>query len=411
MRGIGRLKVLAAVGAVALVISACGSSKSTSTPTTVSPTTAGSGGSTAPTTASPVSGTPYKLMWTYTTSDGAETGGNVSAIEKGVDARGGIAGHPLQIVLCGDNNVASQATVCARQAVADPNMLGVIADASTCSSQLLPLLTQAQMASINADFFCPEDFKSPAVFPFNGGTFDDVGASAIGVKYFNDPNVVATTVDLPAGREYPPLVQEVVGPVGGKVVGAVYVPYTAADLAPFAAQIASYKGVLAEGNPTEIGIRLGKALQSIGYNQPVIYNSTVFDPAIIKTNFGNPTNAYLYVYYDESSPGWQMFLSDMSTYAPGSTYQASDLVDAWLAANVVAQIAKTLPTVSAKAIFSYLSTATDLTTFGMTPPLNFTVPQKALGGLIPRAVNPDVALYHYVNGAVVRVTPFEDFLP
>jgi len=45
------------------------------------------------------------------------------------------------------------------------------------------------------------------------------------------------------------------------------------------------------------------------------------------------------------------------------------------------------------------------------PPLNFTVPQKALGGLIARAVNPDVALYHYVNDAVVRVTPFEDFLP
>ncbi len=348
-------------------------------------------------------------MWTITPSTGGAK--YAAVIEKGVNARGGIDGHPLQVVVCDDNNDANNATTCARQAVADPNMLGIIADSSTCSSQLLPILAKAQMADINADYFCPEDFKSPVVFPFNSGTFDDVGASAVGVKYFKDPNVVVTTVDLPAGREYPPLVQTAINPVGGKVVATVYVPYTTADMAPYAAQIAAHQGVLQEGNPTQQGIRLGQALQSIGYNQPVIYNSTVFDPATIKASFGNPTNAYLYVYYNEASPGWQMFNSDMDQYEPGVTYRASDLVDAWLAANVVAQIAKSLPSVSAKAISSYLSKATDLTTFGMTPPLNFTVPQTAIGGLIPRAVNLDVALYHYVNGTAVQVTPFENFLP
>ncbi len=101
----------------------------------------------------------------------------------------------------------------------------------------------------------------------------------------------------------------------------------------------------------------------------------------------------------------------MNKYKPGVTDETNILASAWLAANVVAEIAKTLPTVSAKSIFSYLSTATNLSTFGMTPPLNFTVPQKALGGLIPRAVNADIALYHYVNGSLVQATPFENLLP
>ena len=38
-------------------------------------------------------------------------------------------------------------------------------------------------------------------------------------------------------------------------------------------------------------------------------------------------------------------------------------------------------------------------------------PPDGLGGLIPRGVNPNVSLYHYVNGALVQVTPFEDLLP
>jgi len=70
-----------------------------------------------------------------------------------------------------------------------------------------------------------------------------------------------------------------------------------------------------------------------------------------------------------------------------------------------------LPTVSAQSIFSSVSTATALGTFGMTQPLNFTVPERGFGGLIPRAVNSDVSLYHYVNGSLVQVTPFEDLLP
>ena len=207
-------------------------------------------------------------MWTESSSQGGDK--YVAAIEKGVNARGGIAGHPLQIVVCVDNNDANQATQCARQAVEDPNMLGIIANSSTCSSELLPILARAQMASIDDQFVCPESFKSPQVFPFSAGSLAAAAGTALGVKYFKDPNVVIAIVDVPAGREFPPLVQSIVGPVGGKVVNTVYIPLTSADVGPYAAQVAAHPGPLTEGLSVTTGVRLGKALQSIGYNQPII---------------------------------------------------------------------------------------------------------------------------------------------
>ncbi len=101
----------------------------------------------------------------------------------------------------------------------------------------------------------------------------------------------------------------------------------------------------------------------------------------------------------------------MSKYAPGSTYQAGDFVSAWTAANVVQQIAKTLPNRVRPVHLLVLVVDDDLTTMGMTQPLNWTVKQTALGGSIPRASNVQIALYHYVNASLVQVTPFGNHLP
>ncbi len=325
-----RFAVLA--GAVVLAISACSSSsKSTSTPTTAAPTTgsAGSAGSATSSTSasSEVHGTPYKLVWLQTLQ--SESSKYMAAIEDGVNARGGIAGHPLQIVDCIDNGDANQATRCGQEAVADPRVLAIIGNGSTCSSQLLPILTRAQMASIADTYFCPEDFKSPQVFPFTGGTLTAADDSAIGIKYFKDPNVIFVTVDAPGALEYAGLVQTAIKPFGGKVVAKVLIPLGNGDLAPYAAQIASNKGVLTEGDDLATGIRLNQALQSIAYDRPTIYNPTVWSLARIKSNIGNPNNAYLAEYFDVNSPGWKMFESDMATYEHGSTYEAGDLLNAW----------------------------------------------------------------------------------
>ncbi len=261
---LGRWKVLVVVGALALVLAACSSSSKTSsgstTPTSAagsSPTSAASGAA-----AQSVSGTPYELM--YTTSGNTNESSYMPAIAAGVNARGGIAGHPLKIVYCPDNNDPNQATKCVEQAVANPQMLGLVSNDSTCSSQLIPLLEKAQMASIADSLECPETFKAPVAFPFLCVTWCYTDAAAIGVKYLHIPDVVAETGDSPAGREYPPLIQSVITPVGGKVVAEIYLPLTSADLSPYAAQAVSHPGLFFAGNQPATDTRMINALDPAG---------------------------------------------------------------------------------------------------------------------------------------------------
>ena len=405
---LGRWKLVAAAAVVALVLTACGStgSKPTGTATTLSPTTV-SVGSTAPTTSpQPVTGAPYELMWAEALSTGADK--YISAIEKGVDARGGIAGHPLQIVPCVDNAVASQATQCARQAVSNPRMLGIIANTSTCSSQLLSILESAQMASIGDQFFCPEDYKSSVVFPFDAGDLTLGAGATLAAEQFHSSTVVNVTIDVPAGHQGTADLAAVVGS-RAKVPG-VYIPFTAADLAPFAAQVVQDGGILVEGLTQSIGIRLGQALKLQGYDRPIIYNPSTFDAATISANFHDPTNAYLISAYNLSSTGFSMFNSDMETYLPTTTYRASDLLIAWLAANIVAREANEMSDPTASKVLDSLRSATSLNTYGLTIPLNYTMPATFLGGEAPRVANPCVALYHYSNGAWTLNGPFKDVL-
>ena len=363
---------------------------------------------TSPAGASGVKGSTYELY--YTEAGATPAGTYLPAISKAINASGGIHGHPLKIVDCNDQGNPNQATQCAQQATSNPNVLAVIGNTSTCGSQLLETLASAHMASLGDQYFCAEDYKSPQVFPFSAGSLDPAAGAALGVTDFHMKNVVIATIDVPAGREYPPLVQSLVTPVGGHVSGAVYIPYSAADMSPYASQVVADGGFLVDGDTTAVGIRLGKALLEQGFKEPVEYNGTTWDTATIKANFGNPTNAYVETPFNVSSAGYKMFVADVNKYAPGSNYDSTDLSTAWLAAKIVQRWAQNVSHPTASALLTYLSTAPSINTYGMTIPLSYTKPGKVLGGVASRVSNPCTALYHYKNGKLIEVGKYVDLL-
>ena len=358
--------------------------------------------------ASSVKGSTYELY--YTNTGATPAGQYLSAISDAINASGGIHGHPLKIVNCDDQGDVNQATQCAQQATSNPDVLGIVGNTSTCGSELLETLASAHMASIGDQYFCAEDFKSPQVFPFSAGSLDPAAGAALGVTDLHMKNMVIATIDVPAGREYPPLVQSVVVPVGGHVTGAVYIPLSAADMSPYANEVVSDGGFLIDGNTTAVGIRLGKALLEQGFKEPVEYNGTTWDADTIKANFGNPTNAYIETPYNVTSAGYKMFVAAVNKYAPGAHYYSTDLSTVWLAAMIVQRWAKNVSDPKASALFEYLSTAASINTWGMTIPLSYTKPGHVLSGLAARAVNPCTALYHYKNGKLIEVGKYVDML-
>ena len=356
-------------------------------------------------------GTPYKVYF-LDTGSAADPSEGLNGIADAVNARGGLAGRPLKIVRCNDKFDPNQATACAQKAV-DDKAIALIAASPSCGSQLGAILTDAKLPSIGDQYFCSDSFKEPFVFPFTPGVFAPVAGAAAGVKLFKQPNVLVSTVDVPAGRGYPPLIDAVVKPVGGKVTTTVYIPLTATDLAPYAAQLVGQKGALSEGDTIELGIRLGKQLQQQGFDQPILFNNTTWDAKVIKDNFGNPKNAYIVSPYDFQSAGYKQFDKDLKKYAPNFTLRSGSMQTAWLSANVLAAVAPKLgKDITSAAVWDYFSTTTAIDTFGMTAkPLNFTVPNDALGGLMSRVSNDEVAIYKYKSGKWVEQTKFEDLLP
>jgi ABC-type branched-subunit amino acid transport system substrate-binding protein len=391
------------VAVLPLSLAACSSSGSS----------AGSGqsaGGASATSSGGASGTPYKVLANNRGLDNESD--YYATVADAINARGGIHGRPLDIVGCDDNNDANQTTTCFRNIVNDPDFLGAINFAGACGSQYLELLNSVNAASIGDQLYCPESFKSPAVFAFDAGSFDSVGGTLIGMKDLSQPDVILTTTDTDAGHAFPPFVAPYVKAAGGAISSTVYIPTTAADFTPFAAAITAAKGFLFDGNTLPDGIRLGKALEAQGFDRPVIYNGISWDASSIATNLGSPSNAYISTAFNLGSAGYQQFNADLTKYKPGSTQRNGVLINLWLSANVLAQEANKLPAngVTASAIRDELAKTTALNTYGLTIPLNFTKGSSIAGGVLTRAPNACSALYKYDSGKLTLVGSFADVI-
>jgi ABC-type branched-subunit amino acid transport system substrate-binding protein len=402
-----QLGLLAAV--VPLSLAACSSSGSSGS----SSSSAGASGtsSAASGTSSETSGTPYEVLAVNRgITDEADY---YSAVADAINARGGIHGRPLEVVGCDDNNDPNQTTTCFRNIVNNPNFLGAVNFGGSCGSQYIELLNSVNAASVGDQFYCPESFKSAAVFPFTAGSFTTgVAGPVFGVLDFKQPDVILTTTDTDAGHAFPQFVAPYVKAIGGKVSTTVYIPLTAADFTPFAADIIASTGFLFDGNTVPDGVRLGKALQAQGFSRPVIYNGISWDAGSISSNLNNPSNAYISTGFNLSSAGYQQFDADLTKFKPGSTERSGELINLWLSANVVAAEANKLPAngVTASAIRDELSKATALNTYGLTIPLNYTTPSSIGGGSITRAPNACAALYKVDNGKSTLVGSFTDVI-
>ncbi len=382
------------------------------TATTSHPSTSAPSGSEPEATAPPAgepTGDPVIVYHTDTGTQG-DIDDVLAAIESGVNARGGIAGRPLELKLCRDNQDVNEASRCAQTAV-DDGAIAIVGNSTTCGSQLADILASAQLASVSDQYFCPDLFASENVFPFNAGFLSASAATALGVEFFDQPNVLVATIDAPATHAYVELLGGVVAPAGGTVTKTVFIPLTVTDMAPYAAQLANEEGLLAEGNTLDIAARLYKELQQQGFEQPVIVSPTTFDAGVIEANFENPTNFYLGSGFDLDSEGFAMFNADLTEFAPEYTRRNGVMQAVWLGVNVLADVAPELPELSSAAVLEYFQTATDIDTFGMsTKPLNFTVKNDAMGGTIPQVSNDLVALYRYEDGELIRESDWVDVL-
>ena len=382
--------------AVTLAVSACNSGS-------------GAGNSAGP------SGTPIKVMGIggYTVSDPLaflET--DLMAAAAAVNRAGGIHGHPLQMLICDDSGDPNKNLACSRQAVQDHVAAVITTDADTIAG--LPILKAAGIPDLSTLGFWNQELTSTHVFPINGGAPGEAADNAaLLVKGAHARRIAIVYADQPDGLQSEQAAAAALRRLGiTSVRGVPMNEHSTTDPTPVV--IRSTEGgtqaVLlilaydAADRYLRAAYRLHVSHVTFGSDEDT------FPPSVIK-DLGAEANGTLIVASSipltmTSQPAVQEFFRQMRPY-PGfslSNWTIPNIgVDNYTAVQLFAQVARTVPTVTAQSMETALSKALNVQAGGMSAPLQFVHPVKGYAG-ITRIFNDRVLLMRIENGKLVPIS-------
>ena len=208
-----RTKLLAGITLVAFLAAACSDDKKSDTTTTQggSETSVATGDSTPTTDAVDPLGTPNPatgdpILVGVINEGGGDTVNQQSentlagikiASEYVNEYLGGIAGHPIEIVSCGNKNTPAGAVDCANQLV-EKKVNFYIQPYSGFEGDITKILTAAGIPMINVSASSSEGLTTPGAFALTSGYPGTLGAMAIDAKAAGVKKFAMLVTDVPA---------------------------------------------------------------------------------------------------------------------------------------------------------------------------------------------------------------------
>jgi len=349
--------------------------------------------------AAKATGTPIRVF----TADGFYKGrtsvipGVVIALKK-LNASGGIGGRPIQLVTC-DATSANKVQACARQAAGDPTIVAAVANFdlfggfdAIAEAAGLPVLGTPAVAG---------DFSSPVFFTPGVGAFQVAGSAAIANDTLKAKKIALAVLDVPAGAALPTLVNvTVLTPRGNKLAKTVPIPPDAADMAPVVAAIPSDTDALLLAADGDTSAKLMVQVRKAGLTFPIVtVNGTQSANQLKQTVGSAATNVYGAGQWNIQAPGYRRYLADMKAegYAANSVTVNDTTLTSWLHVQILKSVFDKIgpKNITRKAVLSQLRATTAFEDGGLTPTINFSQKQTALGGALSNLVNGTVVAYKY----------------
>jgi len=366
------------------------------------------------TTSAGLTGSPVKVMGIggYTVSDPlAFIKPDLQAAAAAVNRAGGIHGHPLQMLICDDNGDPNKNLACSRQAVAEHVAAVITTDPDTIAG--LPILQAAGIPDLSTLGFWNQELTSRFVFPVNGGAPGEAADNAaLLVKGAHARRIAIVYADQPDGLQSEQAAAAALKRLGITSVRAVPMnEHTTTDPTPVV--IRSTEGGIqavllilaydAADRYLRAAYRLHISHVTFGSDEDT------FPPSVVK-DLGAEANGTLVVASSipltmTSQPPVQEFFRQMRPY-PGfslSNWTIPNIgVDNYTAVQLFAQVARTVPTVTAQSMAAALSRAQNVPAGGMSAPLQFVHPVTGYAG-ITRIFNDKVLLMKIENGRLVPI--------
>ena len=368
----GALAPLVASGLLAVaLVAGCGSGTSSDK----------SGGSGA-------SGSPIKVMTIVPLSGNGvaypEEAAAAQASAKYVNANGGVAGHPIDLTVCDDQNNPNGAAACGRKAV-EEHAVAVVGSFSVYANEFMTALTAANIPYLApCCSFASQELAAPNSFNTTSGQLIYVGVGiAAGQANGQNGSIVNVQTAGPRTEFLNQLIQ-----AGLKSTGFtgtyknVVIPAQATDYAPTVAQITNGSSTIILSIGQLQAKALLPALASAGAKQHLIgVAGNSMATSVVKANPDITNGATIVDYYPPlgSSDKWKPFKDAFAKYA-SSDQKSLDISNLgseaeWIGMNILKQVGQGVTgDFTASNLLAALKKTTSVDTGGVTPPLDFTKP-------------------------------------
>jgi branched-chain amino acid transport system substrate-binding protein len=315
-------------------VAACSSSSSTPAASTGSASSAPAGSASASTPAAlapfllgkKASGTPVKigLINNEGSSPVAEpfTGDAAVAAADYANAElGGIAGHPIQVDRCSENEDTASATACANKMVQD-NVAAVVIGTTGFGGTMVPIIAKAGIPYVSATGSSSAELTTPGTFMWTGGFPADLGGMAKYAAQQGYKKVTAFVISAPSALQG----AQAIGGPAFKAAGVGFtieaVPNGVADATPqVTAGLKDNPGAVAIVADATTCTSLLQALNTVAPGTPTMANTSCLNTSTL-TAVGSAANG-LKIFgrsdTQSASPEAQLYQWVMKTYYPTAT--------------------------------------------------------------------------------------------
>ncbi|OHV44545.1 ABC transporter substrate-binding protein [Pseudofrankia sp. BMG5.36] len=398
---------VAALLATAVLLTACGGGSSSSS----SPT-----GSAAPT--AKLTGAPIKIGQIAPTDNSFYNTPDYVAVARaavrGVNARGGINGRPLELVYCNDQFDPNKAAACARKLVDEHVVATVKSIVAQGGAQVSDILAKAGIPQVGLGALTPTEYKASNSYLMDGGLNYPYAAAMMGAAQEGRKKVfIATTDNAPAGP-FIAAMQQVAAKLSMQVVGTQKLPVTTADYAPFVTAIQRSGADSAVIALTQQGVvQTLQAADQNGVRVSWLLNSGTLRPQDYGQLSGDVTDTIIHgtsvppLSAADDNPAVRRMSEDLQAELasgdkdadPKALFGTSLL--AWPAVVAVAELLAKAPTKDAPGLVAQLDAAKDLD-LGVLPPWT---PTESVSTTYPRISNPFAYLVKVTDGEPVLASP------
>ncbi len=361
-------------------------------------------------------GDPIKVMTVTTLNASGPTYQNIAntaeVYAEYINARGGIAGRPLEVTVCDELFDPAVATTCAREAV-DENMVSIVGSFTFFAESIVPVIAESDITWFGPCCpITPSELTSKHSFPIGNQPMYAVGAVK---KAVDDGCESINTVIIDGAQIFIPPMDNAIAALGMSFGETVILPPTAQDYSSEVAQALS--------NDADCVITIISETSFITWNTAWTQSGTdavqygpqgnLNEVSAAGNEEATDGDIVVGMYPDISTDPWSEYrlaLDEGGYDTAELDYNSLGGMGTWAAFVGFTQIAETIDgEITAESFFEAASNTSELDLGGMVPTLDFT--QEWTDGLegYQRLFNRSVVYSTLENGKIVPLTTdFED---